>query len=94
MKRTEIVVFCLSAVFFLLAWTVWRHQQGEALPFSGGSCERRCVERDPACAEWMSSQGGFPDAELEQRDREARCNGICFVLRMKNPGSTDACLAR
>lgn len=93
MKRLEIAVFCLASVAFLLLWWGWRNHRAEPVPYVPGSCEARCVARDPGCESWMSSQGGWPPAELDSAERVARCNGICFVLRAKNPDSTDACLA-
>ncbi len=94
MKRADVVVFCLVAVVLLLGWAAWRHQQGRTIPLLAGTCEERCFANDAGCAAVISTQGGFPDAALAPHDRQARCNGICFVLRTKNPNATDGCLAR
>jgi hypothetical protein len=94
MKRPEIAVFCLASVAFLLLWWAWRNHRAEPVPYVAGSCEARCMARDASCASLMSSQGGAPAAELPEHERLALCNGLCFVLRAKNPGSTDACLAQ
>jgi hypothetical protein len=94
MKRSDVAVFCLAAVVFLVGWAAWRHHRGSPLPFQPQSCEDRCFASDPSCAEVVATQGGFPLATLADADRRARCNGICYVLRARNPGSDAACLAQ
>jgi hypothetical protein len=58
----------------------------------GSSCEERCLLDDPDCRALAASQGGFPAATLSESERQARCNGLCYVLRAKYPGRDDACL--
>ncbi len=57
-----------------------------------GTCEARCIERDPDCAALFATQGGFPAAELPLADRASSCRGTCLVLRRTAAEPGQACL--
>ena len=57
-----------------------------------GTCEARCIDRDPACAALFDGQGGFPAAELSPEQRASSCRGTCFVLRRTASEPSQPCL--
>lgn len=89
----ELVVFVVAAAIFLGVWAAWRvlgREEGTSLN-DPGSCEARCLARDPECALLAAPQGGFPSADLPEGERAAMCNGLCYVLRVQGKGAANAC---
>ena len=58
--------------------------------FSPQTCEERCLARDEACAPLANAQGGWPAAD--DTDKQAKCNGLCYVLRARGQAADPACL--
>ena len=54
------------------------------------TCEERCMARDEACAPLANAQGGWPAAN--DLDAQAKCNGLCYVLRARGGAADPACL--
>lgn len=54
------------------------------------TCEERCMARDEACAPLANAQGGWPEAD--DPDAQAKCNGLCYVLRARGGKADPECL--
>lgn len=93
---SQIAVFAVSCVVFLVAWAVWRTRDVEPEPgaWAEGSCEARCFERDAECEPFAAAYGGYPEATLAEVDRRAMCNGLCYLMRRQATDPENACLAR